>query len=342
MIIGFGATPSSKKPLLFDYESPVSDPVQAEASTINAYLADAPWVLLENRSKNPFGMPEMMYGSKPTDNGHFLLTNEEKEEFLKQEPGAAIYIKPFLSAHEYLHGEKRWVIWLVDADAKNLKALPKIMERVKAVDAFRKASKAASTREYPYPMLFRQVTQPKSDYILIPGHTSENRRYIPFGFFSKDFIVGNSCFSLPNASLYHFGVISSAMHMAWVSYTCGRLESRYRYSKDIVYNNFPWPESPSEKHKLAIEDAAQSVIAAREAHPSDTLADLYDPLRTPADLVKAHQRLDKAVEAAYGKSSCKTDAERVAFLFSLYQKYTSLLPAAPVKKARKKVVEQAI
>lgn len=336
VIIGFGATPSNKKPLLFDYESPASDPVQVEASTINAYLADAPWVLLENRSKNPFGMPEMMYGSKPTDNGHLLLTDDEKVEFLKQEPAAAPYIKPFLSAHEYLHGEKRWVMWLVDAEAANLKSLPKVMERVKAVDAFRKASKAASTREYRFPTLFRQVTQPKSDYILIPGHTSENRRYIPFGFFSKDYIVGNSCFSLPGSSLYHFGVISSAMHMAWVSYTCGRLKSDYRYSKDIVYNNYPWPESPSDKQKLAIEEAAQAVIDARAAHPASTLADLYDPLRTPPDLLKAHQRLDKAVEAAYGKGSFKTDGERVAFLFTLYQKYTSLLPTEPVKKTRRK------
>jgi hypothetical protein len=189
-------------------------------------------------------MPEMMYGSKPTDNGHFLFTDEEKEAFLAEEPGAECFIKPFLSAHEYLHGAKRWVLWLVDATPTDINTLPKVKARVRAVDTFRKASKAATTRDYPYPTLFRQVTQPKSSYVLIPGHSSENRAFIPFGFFSADHIVGNSCFSLPGASLFHLGVIQSTMHMAWVRYTCGRLKSDYRYSKDIVYNNFPWPETP--------------------------------------------------------------------------------------------------
>jgi len=333
VIIGFGTKPVLK-PLLFDYETLTSDATCINVKQINAYLVDAPWVLLENRSVNPFGMPNMMYGSKPTDDGNFILNDEEKKQFVTEEPGASELIKPFMSAHEYLHGEKRWVIWLVDADPTKLKALPKVVERVKAVEAFRKASNAESTRSYPYPTLFRQVTQPKTDYILIPGHTSENRHYIPFGFFDKNSIVGNSCFALPNAKPYHFGVISSLMHMAWVRSVCGRLKSDYRYSKDIVYNNFPWPENPTEKQKQAIEEAAQAVLDARAQFPGSTLADLYDPLTMPPILLKAHQHLDKAVDVAYGKTNFQTEAQRVAFLFELYQRYTSLFP--PEKQKRRK------
>ena len=192
--------------------------------------------------------------------------------------------------------------------------------------SFRKNSKAQSTRDYPYPTLFRQVTQPQSDYVLIPGHTSENRRYIPFGFFTRDVIVGNSCFSLPGATRFHFGVIQSAMHMAWVRYTCGRLKSDFRYSKDIVYNNFPWPDQPGGTQHEKIEAAAQAVLDARAQFPSASLADLYDPLTMPPVLVKAHQMLDAEVDAAYGKKGFKNDAERVSFLFELYLKYTTLLP----------------
>ncbi len=299
---------------------------------INAYLVDAPWVLLENSSHNLFGKPEMMYGSKPTDGGHFLLTDDEKVAFLKAEPGAKKFIKPFMSAHEYLHNEKRWVLWLVGATPAEIAALPLVRERVRAVDKFRKASKAASTRSYPYPSLFRQVTQPNDTYVLIPGHTSENRAFIPFGFFDKNHIVGNSCFSLPGATLYHFGILQSTQHMAWVRYTCGRLESRYRYSKDIVYNNFPWPD-PSEKQSGAIERAAQAVLDARHTHKESAIADLYDPLLMPADLRKAHQALDRAVDAAYGKTNFKNEVERVAFLFELYERLTSMFTSP--KKAKK-------
>jgi len=333
VIIGFG-TKEATKPVLFDYETPTSETTLTTAKQINAYLVDAPWILLENRSSNPFGMPEMMYGSKPTDGGNFLFSDQEKIEFLKIEPDASAFIKPFISAHEYLHGEKRWVLWLVDADPKKLKNLPKIMERVKAVEAFRKASKAESTRNYPYPTLFRQVTQPKTDYLLIPRTTSENREYIPFGFFDKDHIVSDTCQSLPKATLFHFGVMTSVMHMAWLRYTCGRLKSDYRYSKDIVYNNFPWPENPSEKQKQAIETAAQAVLDERAQFLGSSLADLYDPLTMPPVLHKAHQHLDKTVDAAFGKTNFKTEAERVAFLFELYQKYTSLFPLEKQKRRK--------
>jgi len=345
VIVGF-SNQDVGAPTIYDYERIDGEPHAITASQINPYLVDAPWVAMENRSTNLCGMPEMMYGSKPTDDGNFLFTDAEKVAFLAGEPGAAAFIKPFISAHEFLHGEKRWVLWLVDADPAALKQLPAVMARVQAVDRFRKASKAATTRSYPYPTLFRQVTQPKSDYILVPGHTSENRHYIPFGMFTKDDIVGNSSFAIPDATNFHFGVLNSQMHMAWVRAVCGRLESRYRYSKDIVYNNFPWPElADDDKHRAAIETAAQAVLDARAQFPESTLADLYDPLTMPPALVKAHAALDKAVDAAYlaaekaaGRKPPKlaTDAERVAFLFQRYQALTSLLPVAKAKKARKK------
>jgi type I restriction-modification system DNA methylase subunit len=333
VIIGFGTKPVLK-PLLFDYETLTSDATCINVKQINAYLVNAPWVLLENRSVNPFGMPNMMYGSKPTDDGNFILNDEERNQFVIEEPGASELIKPFMSAYEYLRDIKRWVIWLVDVDPQKIQSLPKVMERVRKVEAFRKASKAESTRNYPYPTIFRQVTQPKSDYLLIPRTTSENRSYIPFGFFNKDNIVSDTCQSLPNATLFHFGVMTSVMHMAWVRYTCGRLKSDFRYSKDIVYNNFPWPENPSEKQTQAIETAAQSVLDARAQFPESTLADLYDPLTMPPVLLKAHQQLDHAVDAAYGKNNFQTEAQRVAFLFELYQKYTSLF--APEKPKRRR------
>jgi len=325
VIIGFAAFDVSNK-TLYEYESVSGEPHPIPVTEINAYLVNAPWILIENQSKNLFSMPGMRYGNKPTDDGNFLFTDQQKVEFLRDEPGARKYIKPFLSAKEYLHGEKRWVLWLVDATPAEIKALPMVRDRVKEVDKFRKKSKAATTREYPYPSLFRQVTQPKSDYVLVPGHTSETRSFIPFGFFSRTDIVGNSCFAIPRATLFHFGVLQSTMHMAWVRTTCGRLKSDYRYSKDIVYNNFPWPE-PTGKQREAIETAAQTVLDERARHPESTLADLYDPISMPAGLVKAHHALDRAVDAAYGRTNFKSEAERVAFLFTLYEKLTSLFPA---------------
>ena len=329
VIIGF-AHHAPKKCRVFNYETDTAEPHEYKASQINAYLVDAPWVLLRNRRSNPFGMPNMMYGSKPTDGGNFLFTNKEKKEFLLKEPAAKEFIKPFLGAREYLHGKKRWVLWLVDANPKKLHNLPMVLKIIDAVSQFRKASKAASTRNYPYPTLFRQVTQPDSDYLLVPCTTSENRQYIPFGFFDKENIVGNTCLSLPNATLFHFGVISSSMHMEWVRHTCGRLENRYRYSKDVVYNNFPWPKNPTAKQTTDIETKAQAVRNARAKFPDSTLADLYDPLTMPPVLQKAHQALDKSVDRAYRKTPFNNEAARVSFLFDLYQQYTA--PLLPQKK----------
>lgn len=316
---------------IFDYANSDGESQEVSAATINAYLVDGPWVLIENRSKNMCGAPEMMYGSKPTDDGHLLFDDEEKVEFLSKEPGAKSFIKPFISAREYLHGKKRWVLWLVAADPAKLDKLPAVRKRIDAVDKFRKASKAPTTRKYPYPSLFRQVTQPKSDYIMVPGHTSERRDYIPFGFFTKDDIVGNSCFSIPAGSKAQFGVVQSAMHMAWVKAVCGRLESRFRYSKDIVYNNFPWPDI-SEKQRIKLEKLAEDVLEKRGLFLSATPAQMYNPKTMDADLKKAHIALDRAVDKLYRGEAFKSDRERVEHLFTLYAKISA--PLAPEPKAK--------
>lgn len=316
---------------IFDYAQADAEPQEIAASQINAYLVDAPWVLIGNESKNLFGMPEMQYGSKPTDGGHFLLTNREKIEFLDAEPEAAPFIRPFISAREYLHGEKRWVIWLVDAPPEAISKLPKIRERIAAVAAFRKASKAASTRDYAYPTLFRQVTQPSSDYILVPRHSSERRDYVPFGFFPMSSIVADSCLALPDAGLHHFSVIQSSMHMAWMKTVCGRLKGDIRYSKDIVYNNFPWPEL-DDKAKAALAATGQAILDARAAHPGATLADLYDPDAMPPDLRRAHRANDAAVDRLYRKKPFESERERVEFLFALYEALRAPLMAKKGKK----------
>lgn len=334
VIVGFSKNERSVK-RIFDYNKPDSEAEEVLASRINAYLVDAPWVLLENKRTNLSGKPEMIYGSKPTDGGFFFLTDDERRVLLKEEPGAKPLIKKFVGAHEYLHNESRWVLWLVGVEPSVINDLNLVKQRVRAVAKFRSESKAASTRDYGQPTLFRQVTQPRSDYVLVPGHTSENRKYIPFGFMPKTVIVGNSCFSIPNVKVHEYGVLQSAMHMSWVGATCGRIKSDYRYSKDIVYNNFPWP-TLTDLDKARLDTLAQAVLDARAAHPGATLADLYDPDVMPPDLRKAHRALDLAVDRLYRKAPFGGDRERVEHLFLLYEKMTAGLLAKPAKAKRRK------
>ena len=213
--------------------------------------------------------------------------------------------------------------------------MPLVMDRIEKVKQFRLASKKGATREdAKTPALFQEIRQPKKDYIIIPQHSSENRDYIPFGFVSSEILVNNAATILPDASIYDFGLLTSSMHMAWVRYVCGRLEMRYRYSNTIVYNNFPFP-NPTEKQRTEIEKTAQVVLDTRSLYPKSSLADLYNPLTMPKALLKSHQKLDKAVEAAYGKNFT-TDADRVTHLFNLYQKLTEGLFAEKPKRKGKK------
>lgn len=318
VIIGFSLRSKERK-WLYEYEKVAGEPHALEVKTINPYLVDAANIIVRNRTNPISDVPGMTYGSKPSDGGNFILSENEKTSLLTIEPQAAKYIRRYMSGEDFLHDQKRYCIWLVGVAPDELKKLPEIMKRVELVKNFRAASRAPSTRNYGYHSLFRQLAQPDSDYILVPSTTSETRRYIPFGFLSKDIILSNASFAIPGATLYHFGILESEMHMTWVRTVCGRLKSDFRYSKDIVYNNFPWPENASEKDKLAVETAAQAVLDARKEFPNSTLADLYNPITMPPKLVKAHQNLDKAVDKCYGKKGFSSESERLEFLFAKYK-----------------------
>ena len=335
VIIGFANYETDEK-YIFDYQDIKGEPQLIRAKNINPYLVDASNLIIPNRNKPICNVPAMMYGSKPTDGGYFLLTQEEKTEFLKKEPDSEKFIKPFISAKEFLNGGERYCLWLVDIQPNELKKMPEILKRVEAVRKFRSESVASSTRDYSSHTLFRQVTQPKSDYILVPRTTSENRRYIPLGFFTADNIVSDTCQAIPNGDLYLFGMLTSAMHMTWVKYVCGRLKSDFRYSKDIVYNNYPFPENVSDKQKQKVETAAQKVLDTRAKYPDSSLADLYDPLTMPPDLVKAHQALDKAVDLCYRPQPFVSELNRIEYLFSLYEALSAPLLKVEKKKRVKK------
>ena len=238
---------------------------------------------------------------------------------------------------EFINDQVRYCLWLVGVSPKIIKAISKIRERVEKVKDVRADSKRPTTRLLAdSPALFGEIRQPKKCYLAIPEVSSGERLYIPIGFLQPEIIATNKLYTIDGATLYHFGVVGSLMHMAWTRYVGGRLKSDFQYSAGIVYNNFPWPDSPTDKQHEAIEKAAQAVLDARDAHPGFSLADLYDPVAMPPGLRKTHSTLDKAVDAAYGKKSFTSDAERVAFLFELYHKYTSLLPAPEVRKKRGK------
>jgi hypothetical protein len=281
-----------------------------------------------------------LFGSKLVDEGNYLFTEEEKKQFLAQEPKSIEFFKEILSGDEFLNGKKRYCLWLKNISPTKLKELKLVNERVSNVKNFRlKSTKIPTQKAAEYPTLFAELRQPISDFLLVPLTSSENRKYIPLGFFSKDFIVTNSCSVIANASLFHFGILSSIMHVAWVKYTCGRLKSDYRYSNTIVYNNYPWPENPNEKQIKTIVVAAQKVLDARKQFPNSSLADLYDPLTMPPALVKAHNELDKAVDLAYRPQPFTSEANRMVFLFELYEKYTAdLFTKEKPKKIKKTTV----
>jgi type I restriction-modification system DNA methylase subunit len=335
VIIGFSLRDQPEK-WLFEYETPSSEPQARKVSQLNPYLIDAANIVLPSRS-GPFpGIPPMKKGSQPTDGGNLIMTQEEKEEFLRLEPEGNCYLRPYVGGEDFISGRRRWCLWLKDADPGRLRQLDHVMNRVKAVKEFRLKSPTASVREFAnQPTLFTQDRQPDFPYLALSEVSSENRRYIPIGFMEPDIIASNTLQIVVGATLYCFGVMNSVMHMAWVHTVCGRLESRIRYTPS-VYNNFPWPENPSVKQQQAVEAAAQAVLDARAQFPESSLADLYDPLTMPPVLLKAHQALDRAVDTAYGRSRFKSEAERVAFLFDLYQSYINSLPLHQKKKTARK------
>ena len=334
VIIGFGAFDETGK-WLYDYLTPPGEPMELAAKNINPYLIDTEDTVIPSRSKPIASVPEMLYGSKPADGGHLLLTPEEKDLLIKQSPRAGKFIRPLLSAQEFLNGKERYCLWLQDVSPAEWRSIPQIMARVEEVRDFRLKSDKAQTRELAkVPYLFAEVRQPTSDYVLIPRHSSETRRYIPMGFFTKDSIVHDSCSAVINATLYHFGVLTSTMHMAWMRQVCGRIKSDYRYSINLVYNNFPWPRQPTDAQIKQIEGAAQAVIDTRAAYPDATLADLYDPLAMPKTLLDCHKELDLAVDRCYRPVLFTTELNRLEFLFGLYRTHTE--PLLRIKKTAKR------
>lgn len=296
----------------------IADGYTTTAKNINAYLADADSVYVHSRSKPLSSVKEMCFGNMPADGGQLLLTDEEKDELLTADPSAARYVKELLSAKEFLNGQRRWCIWLDGVAASEFEGHPLILDRVNKLRAIREKSSRPQLAEVPH--LFAQITQPRNkDFILIPCHSSENRSYIPMGFFSSGHVSHNSCLIIPEGDIVLFGILSSSMHMSWVRAVCGRLESRYRYSKDVVYNNYPFPDL-TDKFKEAVANAALEVLACRESHPETSLGSLYNPGKMPADLHAAHQNLDLVVDQVYRAKPFKDDTERLSFLFSLYQK----------------------
>ena len=323
VIIGFTNLDIPNKKI-FEYEDINADPHEIFVKNINPYLVEGKDFVILKRNTPISTVPEISFGSMPNDGGYFLFTDEEKNEFLKVEPNAKKFVKPILSTKEFLNGKKRWCLWLKDAEPKELRELKEVMKRVEAVKKIRMESDRDATKKLAeYPQLFGEIRQPDSRYIFIPLTSSENRKYIPFGFFEKNEIANNSASLIPMATHYHFGILQSIMHMAWVRSVCGRLESRYRYSNEIVYNNYPWPLNPTEKQIKNIETCAQQVLNIRLEFPNSSLADLYDPTTMPPKLVKAHQELDKAVDAAYRSKPFESEAKRMEFLFELYEKYTA-------------------
>ena len=322
VIIGFSITGSTLGAIPPRKTIYLSDAHSIHASNINAYLMDAPDAWIESRSTPLCDVPEMVFGSMANDGGNLILNEEEKEAFVNKYPQIEPYIKSFLGAEEFINNKKRFCLWFDNCPPTILRSCPPVMERIENVRNLRAQSSRPGTRKMAdYPMLFGENRQPDSNYLLVPRVSSERRRYIPLGFLDKEIIASDAVQIIPNATLFHFGVLTSNVHMAWMRVVCGRLKSDYRYSGSVVYNNFPWP-TPTDEQKARIETTAQAILDARAKYPDCSLADLYDEVTMPPELRRAHQENDRAVMAAYGFSTKMTESECVAELFKLYQDLT--------------------
>ena len=319
---------------MYDYEHDPNNAAVSVAKNISPYLVDGPDTVIRNRSRPLSSVPEIRFGNQPIDGGNLILSEAERNELLQSHPEASKWVRLYLGSHEFINGERRWCLWLRDAEPAELRATPPVRARVEGVQQFRLASDRAATRDLAStPSLFAFVSHTERQFLLIPSVSSERRRFIPMGFMPPHVIASNLCLVVADATPYHFGVLSSTLHMAWVQTVCGRLKSDYRYSNKLVYNNFPWPD-PTPEQRAAVEARAQAVLDARAEFPTSTLADLYDPVAMPPALVKAHDELDKAVEKCYRKEKFTSDRERVEFLFARYEQLAA--PLAPPPKRRRK------
>jgi hypothetical protein len=382
VIIGFGCFNPPEKRI---YECDGGKVTCEAVGNISPYLIEGNDVVIASRSTPLCPVPEMIFGSMPNDGGNLLLDDREKATLVNSEPQANTWIRPFLGSQEFINRESRWCLWLDGIPPQELRNMPEVLKRVEAVRSVRSESRREATRRLAaVPTLFGEIRQPKTDYLLIPGVSSERRPYIPIGYLTSDVIASNLVHVIPDATLFHFGILTSTMHMAWMRQVCGRLKSDYRYSAGLVYNNFPWPQMQRSFHgretpcvadscvreaasrtywssyheggeeeyparpqarsrtsrltgdvrkKAVVEAKAQAVLDARARYPLSALADLYDPLTMPPDLVKAHADLDRAVDQCYRSQPFTSDRQRVEFLFALYERCSEpLLP--PTKKLR--------
>ena len=317
VIIGFSIAPFYKAKVIYSAERPLI------VDNINAYLVDADNVFVESRTNPLCDIPKIGIGNKPIDGGFYLFTEEEKNEFIKKEPQAEKWFRPWIGSHEFINRYFRYCLWLGECPPNELRKMPECLKRVQAVRDYRLSSPSAGTVKLAdTPTRFHVENMPKGNYIVVPEVSSERRKYIPMGFLDPYVLSSNLVKVIPNAEIYHFGVLTSNVHMAWVRAVCGRLKSDYRYSKDIVYNNFPWC-NPTAEQKKKIEETAQAILDARALYPDCSLADLYDEVAMPPELRKAHQANDKAVMQAYGFwGKLNTESACVAELMKMYQNLT--------------------
>jgi hypothetical protein len=336
VIVGFANFDADNKKI-FDYDDVKGEAREINAKNINPYLVDAKNVFI-GKQQNPIcNVPAISFGSMPNDGGYLLLTDEEKNTICSTDKVFEKYVRPLMSAKEFLNGISKWCLWLEKFNPSDIVKSKELEYRIKKVKEHREKSARKTTQNLArFPALFGEIRQPKSDFILIPRVSSENRKIIPMTMLSADNIVGDTCLAIPKATLYHFGILQSSMHMAWVNTVCGRLGISFRYSNEIVYNNYPFPEHPSDKQIKTIKAAAQKVVNVRKLFADNALDELYRPISMPPALVKAHNELDKAVDLAYRPQPFSSEAQRLEFLFELYEKYTAdLFTKKKVKKLKK-------
>ena len=312
VIVGFSVAENTADRRMFD------NGIEKAVKNINAFLVEAPNVFIESRSTPICDVPKMTTGNSPADGGHLIIEADDYDDFIKREPNAVKYIKKLTGAAEYINNKDRYCLWLVGVSPAELRKMPEVMKRVDACRQDRLNGAPDRQKLADTPTVFRETKNP-STYIIVPATSSENRKYIPLGFLDKNTISTNSAVIIPEATLYHFGILTSNVHMAWMRAVCGRLGNGYRYSKEIVYNTFPWCDS-SEKQKAKIEQTAQSILDARAKYPECSLADLYDETFMPIELRKAHEANDRAVMEAYSFAKDMTESEIVAELFKMYEK----------------------
>ena len=318
VIVGFSVAPNKNVKRIF-----MAERFQI-VKNINAYLIDADTIFIEGRAKAICDVPALQNGGKPTEGGFLILSPEEKASLLSTEPQAAAFIRPYMMGKDFINRKPRYCLWLVGVSPSQINKCPNVKKRIEQVQKYRLSSRKAATRKKAEtPMLFDEVRECQTDYIAIPKVSSENRRYIPMEYLSKEIIPGDKLFMLQNASFYDFGVLMSNVHMAWTRAVCGRLKSDYSYSNTIVYNNFPWPE-PTDAQKEKITQTARGILDARALYPDSSLADLYDEVTMPPELRRAHQNNDRAVMQAYGMPiKGTTESICVAELMKRYQELTS-------------------